>query len=59
MAIKRIRVHNFYVPAGGDEPDTGRSMPKFGHKLDFIEEMKAAAGPMRSPGVSSMYSSVT
>jgi exodeoxyribonuclease-3 len=36
---KTIRVHNFYVPAGGDEPDRTVN-PKFGHKLDFIEEMK-------------------
>ncbi|MGG7519387.1 exodeoxyribonuclease III [Allorhizobium undicola] len=37
---KRIRLHNFYVPAGGDEPDRNVN-PKFGHKLDFLEEMKA------------------
>ncbi|MCM2293337.1 exodeoxyribonuclease III [Allorhizobium sp. BGMRC 0089] len=36
----RIRLHNFYVPAGGDEPDRTIN-PKFGHKLDFVEEMKA------------------
>ena len=36
---RRIRLHNFYVPAGGDEPDRTIN-PKFGHKLDFIEEMK-------------------
>jgi len=34
-----VCVHNFYVPAGGDEanPDTN---PKFDHKMKFIEEMK-------------------
>ncbi len=36
---KAIRVHNFYVPAGGDEPDRAVN-PKFGHKLDFLDEMK-------------------
>jgi exodeoxyribonuclease-3 len=36
---KRIRIHNFYVPAGGDEPDVAIN-PKFAHKLGFIEEMK-------------------
>lgn len=36
---KSIRIHNFYVPAGGDEPDRKKN-PKFGHKLDFLEEMK-------------------
>ena len=33
-----IRIHNFYVPAGGDEPDRTIN-PKFGHKLDFIDEV--------------------
>jgi exodeoxyribonuclease-3 len=36
---RRIRLHNFYVPAGGDEPDR-EANPKFAHKLDFIEEMR-------------------
>lgn len=34
-----ICLHNFYVPAGGDVPDREKN-PKFGHKLDFLEEMK-------------------
>jgi exodeoxyribonuclease III len=38
-AGRKIRLHNFYVPAGGDEPDRSIN-PKFGHKLDFVEEMK-------------------
>ncbi|WP_112320563.1 exodeoxyribonuclease III [Oceanibium sediminis] len=32
-------IHNFYVPAGGDEPDRERN-EKFGHKLDFLTEMR-------------------
>ncbi|MEM7722532.1 MAG: exodeoxyribonuclease III [Pseudomonadota bacterium] len=32
-------IHNFYVPAGGDEPDRDKN-PKFGHKLDFLTEMR-------------------
>lgn len=36
---RRIRLHNFYVPAGGDQPDPVLN-PKFRHKLDYIEEMK-------------------
>mgnify|MGYP002784680319 CR=1 FL=1 len=32
------RIHNFYVPAGGDEPDRTIN-PKFGQKLDFLERM--------------------
>ena len=34
-----IRIHNFYVPAGGDEPDPDIN-PKFRHKLDFLAEMR-------------------
>jgi exodeoxyribonuclease III len=33
-----IELHNFYVPAGGDVPDTA-SNPKFDHKLDFLRAM--------------------
>ncbi len=37
---KTIHLQNFYVPAGGDEPDPAIN-PKFAHKLRFVEEMKA------------------
>lgn len=30
--------HNFYIPAGGDEPDP-KANPKFAHKLEFISRM--------------------
>ncbi len=33
------RIHNFYVPAGGDEPDPVIN-PKFAHKLGFLDEME-------------------
>jgi len=33
-----LTIHNFYVPAGGDEPDR-KINEKFGHKLDFLQEM--------------------
>lgn len=33
-----VRLHNFYVPAGGDEPDPEKN-PKFAHKLAFVDEM--------------------
>ena len=35
-----IVLHNFYVPAGGDEPDPLVN-PKFAHKLAFLAEMEA------------------
>ena len=34
----RVRLHNFYVPAGGDDPDL-EANPKFRHKMDFLAEM--------------------
>ena len=34
-----LRIHNFYVPAGGNEPDP-RINPKFEHKLSFLDEME-------------------
>lgn len=35
---RAIIVHNFYIPAGGDVPDRDEN-PKFGHKLDFLDEL--------------------
>jgi exodeoxyribonuclease-3 len=37
-----ITLHNFYVPAGGDEPDPDIN-PKFAHKLSFLDEMRDCA----------------
>ncbi len=36
--VNDIEIHNIYIPAGGDEPDRDIN-EKFGHKLDFIDEM--------------------
>ncbi len=38
MVDDLIEFHNFYVPAGGDEPDIAVN-PKFDHKLKFMSEM--------------------
>lgn len=35
-----FELHNFYVPAGGDEADIV-SNPKFKHKMDFLETMRS------------------
>lgn len=40
-----VRVHNFYVPAGGDEPDVKKN-DKFAHKLDFLDEMTSWFGEL-------------
>jgi len=52
VGSRMIRLHNFYVPAGGDEPDPAIN-PKFAHKLDFIQEMKAVHSEAE-PGVSTL-----
>ena len=39
---RTVRLHNFYVPAGGDEPDPLVN-PKFDHKLRFVAEMEQMA----------------
>lgn len=37
--INDIEVHNFYVPAGGDEPDVDIN-PKYKHKLSYVQMMQ-------------------
>ena len=46
---RRITIHNFYVPAGGDEPDP-KVNPKFAHKLSFISEMQGCMAAIAKPG---------
>ncbi len=36
---RTVRLHNFYVPAGGDIPDPAEN-DKFAHKLNFLDEMQ-------------------
>ncbi|GIU66808.1 exodeoxyribonuclease III [Candidatus Phycosocius spiralis] len=50
VRVKGITLHNLYVPAGGDEPDT-QINPKFAHKLAFLARMEAyyAAHPTNEP----------
>lgn len=46
-----ITIHNFYVPAGGDEPDPATN-DKFAHKLSFLEHMErwaSATQPTAAP----------
>lgn len=38
--INGVEIHNIYVPAGADIPDPVTN-PKFQHKLDFVDAMRA------------------
>lgn len=49
---RRMRIHNFYVPAGGDVPDASIN-EKFRNKLDFLEEMSSIRADQEE-GVSSL-----
>ncbi len=42
-----LTVHNYYVPAGGAEPDPEVN-PKFAHKLSFLDELREC--PHMQPG---------
>jgi exodeoxyribonuclease III len=43
-----LTIHNYYVPAGGDEPDPAIN-PKFEHKLSFLDEMRACVNLQPEP----------
>lgn len=43
-------LHNFYVPAGGDEPDPAIN-PRFRHKLDFLDEMIGWSAGLAEPSI--------
>jgi len=43
-----VELHDFYVPAGGDEPDPDIN-DKFAHKLQFLDEMTAWWGKQANP----------
>lgn len=44
-----VTLHNFYVPAGGDEPDPAIN-PKFRHKLQFLDELTAWSARIAETG---------
>ena len=45
-----IDLHNFYVPAGGDEPDAEVN-DKFAHKLQFMNEMISWSEGLKTPSI--------
>ncbi|MEM8800471.1 MAG: endonuclease/exonuclease/phosphatase family protein, partial [Pseudomonadota bacterium] len=46
----RVRLENFYVPAGGDIPDAGVN-EKFAHKLQFFDEMINWSDQISAPSI--------
>ena len=38
MRIEGVEIQNYYIPAGGDEPDPDTN-PRFAHKLDFVGKL--------------------
>ncbi|MGH6978498.1 MAG: exodeoxyribonuclease III [Brevundimonas sp.] len=38
VMVDDVEIQNFYIPAGGDEPDRALN-PKFDHKMDFYERL--------------------
>jgi exodeoxyribonuclease-3 len=49
VKVQGIEIHNLYVPAGADIPDPALN-PKFAHKLDFVEAMRAFYAARRGKG---------
>jgi exodeoxyribonuclease-3 len=45
------RLHNFYVPAGGDEPDVAVN-PSYAHKLQFLDDMGAYFAGLKGSHIS-------
>lgn len=40
VGVAGFELHNFYIPAGGDEPDPAIN-PRFAHKLEFLDRLEA------------------
>lgn len=49
-ASDRVLLDNFYVPAGGDIPDS-QANDKFAHKLSFMDEMTDWSEGLREPTI--------
>jgi len=49
VRLDGVEVHNIYVPAGADVPDPIAN-PKFQHKLDFVDAMRAYYAKRKAKG---------
>jgi exodeoxyribonuclease-3 len=43
VGVAGVELHNFYIPAGGDEPDAATN-PRFAHKLAFLDRIETYFG---------------
>lgn len=48
VKLPDFELHNLYIPAGGDIPDRDQN-EKFGHKLDFVDELSSFFSQTYSP----------
>lgn len=39
VMVEGVELHNFYIPAGGDEPDP-ETNPRFAHKMEFLARLE-------------------
>lgn len=49
VKIDGVEIQNFYIPAGGDEPDP-ETNPRFQHKLDFLDTLEGYAAERAKDG---------
>lgn len=47
VGVAEVELHNFYIPAGGDEPDP-ETNPRFAHKMDFLARIERYFGERAS-----------
>lgn len=50
VTFPHMELHNLYIPAGGDIPDRTEN-EKFGHKLDFVDELNTWFGDSYAPDI--------
>jgi len=49
VKIDGVEIQNYYIPAGGDEPDPHIN-PRFRHKLDFLQSLEASLAARKEEG---------
>jgi len=52
-SVDGVEILNFYIPAGGDEPDP-ETNPRFAHKLAFLDALETYLGEREKEGAASV-----